>query len=256
VTLRQGPDTDIARAVLLSNYGQEELALDRLKDALACQPTVPYLTTLQAWYRFQMPPENNQFTSAAIDRVLLDFRPAFETPPDIPQPFFVRALLQATAGRWNEARSDLRQCRRKFGEGPFLTDVPGFNEWLNQAHASTSDYLEASSEVQDHLPVGVDQRIQLSQALLQRLEDENAVRDDGLAPEAVRGKRAWACFRLARLSAEKDDRPAALRYCEQALQANIPEVNADKLRNEAVGRWKDEEDFVKLLKPPGDTPPP
>src|SRR5262249_59416589 len=49
VTLRTGCDTPLARAVLLSNFGRRDPALDQLKDALSARPTVPFVHTFTAW---------------------------------------------------------------------------------------------------------------------------------------------------------------------------------------------------------------
>jgi hypothetical protein len=78
-TLRTGPDTPLARAVLLSNVGRDDPALEQLQDALSARPPVRYLHTLCAWLQLRSPPVG-ALTPEAIERILNALRPAFDCP--------------------------------------------------------------------------------------------------------------------------------------------------------------------------------
>src|SRR5262249_24036441 len=97
-----GCDNAIARAVLLSNFGRDNQALDRVNDALSCRPTVPYLHTLKAWFSLQVPADEGILTAEEVNRILSNLQPAFDTPPDDHNAYLIRALVYAAAGRWED----------------------------------------------------------------------------------------------------------------------------------------------------------
>src|SRR5262249_51392411 len=102
-TLRIGCDTAIAKAVLLGNFDREDAALDQVKDALSCHPTVPHLQTWKAWLRLRNPPDG-VLTADEVAAIRADLEPIFETPPEDFNPYFVRALLKTVSGNWDDAR--------------------------------------------------------------------------------------------------------------------------------------------------------
>src|SRR5262249_9893251 len=121
-TLRTGPDTPLARAVLLSNVGRDDPALEQLQDALSARPPSRYLYKLGAWFQLGSPPDG-ALTPEAIERILNALRPAFDSPPPDFNSYFVHALTLAAGGRWEEARVDLRQCRRRLADKQLPTSV-------------------------------------------------------------------------------------------------------------------------------------
>jgi predicted Ser/Thr protein kinase len=248
ITLRAGCDTPVARAVLLSNIGRHEPALDQMQDALSCRPTLPYLYTFRAWLQLQVPPDGI-LSAEEVQRILRDFQPAFDTPPDDASPYFVRALLQAAAGNWDEARRDLRQCRRNLGRDDLPTTVPTYADWLAKAHASTSEFLYSTRDLLGYLSVPVEVRIRLGEELLRRLADAGNVEQDGLKAEQVRDMKGWTHFGLAQAFAEKEERAKVLQHVREALQLKIPDLTAKNCQEDGTLKaWNDDAAFAQLYK--------
>jgi tetratricopeptide (TPR) repeat protein len=250
--LMGGCDHAIARAVLLSNFSRESQALDRVKDALSCQPTVPYLHTLKAWLRLQSPPDG-LLTVEEIDRILNDFQVAVDRSDDF-NVYFVRALLQAAAGRWEEARRDLRTCRRQLGkqsgQDSLPTNILAFNDWFIRAStAPPTKYAYATADVLGYLPAAEDQRIRLAETVLKRLDNPKLVQDERLADEEVRSMKGWTHYRLATTFAAKNDREGVLRHVREALSLRRPDLTPRTFReDQALGAWNDDPEFVKLYR--------
>jgi serine/threonine protein kinase len=244
VTLREGCDTAVARAVLLSNFDRNDPALDQITDALSCRPTVPYLHTLKSWLRMQIPPEGI-LSAEETDRILREFQTAFETPPDDYNTYFVRALLYAAAGRWNDARSDLRQCRIAAGSDTLPASNGDFQQWFALARdPSLSRYLNATVTVLAYLPVPSDVRVRLSEELLKRLANPVLVQQDNLPPEEVQSLKGWTHFRLAQAHAEKEDRTRVLQNVREALALKVPDLTPDALRGDgALSPWNEDPEF-------------
>jgi serine/threonine protein kinase len=245
-TLRTGCDTYLARAVLLSNFGRDEQAKDQLQDAFSSRPLLAYLYPLRAWLELQSPPDG-LLNAEEVDRMLRDLEPAFETPPDDFRPFLVRALLLATAGHWDDARRDLRECRRKLGPGELPPAVASYRDWLTQAGASTTEFLAATRDLLDSYAVPPDLRLRLGRDLLQRLGDAAVVAQDGLKDDQVRDLKGWTHFHLAQVCAQKEDRPGVLQHVRAALQLHVPDLTPQTCRQDGtLGAWNEDKEFVAL----------
>jgi serine/threonine protein kinase len=248
ITLRAGCDTPVARAVLLSNINRHEPALDQMQDALSSRPNLPYLYTFRAWLQLQVPPDGT-LSAEEVQRILHDFQPAFDTPPDDASSFFVRALLQAAAGSWDEARRDLRLCRRNLHRDDLPTTVPAYSDWLAKAHASTSEYLYSTRDLLGYLSVPVEVRIRLGEELLRRLADAGNVEQDGLKEEQARDMKGWTHFGLAQAFAEKEERAKVLQHVREALQLKMPDLTAKTCQEDGTLKaWNDDAEFAQLYK--------
>jgi tetratricopeptide (TPR) repeat protein len=247
VTLRKGPGTPVARAVLLSNSGRDEAALEQVKDALSCRPGFPYAHTLAAWLHLRTRPDAG-LTAEEAGRLLRDLQPGFEPLPEDFNSFFVRALVQAAAGRWEEARADLRSCRRRLGRDELPASVPAYGDWLVRANAGTTEYLDATLAVLGQLPAPPESRVAVAEVIVRRLDDPAAVAKDGLKPERVQALRAAAHLALARAWAGKPEGKARVReHLELALKQQAPGVTAAALRaDSAFSAWNEDPDFVAL----------
>jgi tetratricopeptide (TPR) repeat protein len=248
VTPLGGCDTAVARAVLLSNFGREGPALDRVNDALSCQPTVHYLHTLKAWLRLQAPPDGI-LTSEEVDRILRDFHQAFDTPPDDFSPYFIQALLLAVQGHWDQSAQYLRSCRKKLpGRDALPTAVPAYNAWFLQAAGPSTKYLDATLEVLWVLPaVPVDLRVRLPQEILARLTDANAVQQERLKPEEVKRLKGWTHYRLAKAFAGKNEKDNVLRHLSEALGTRLPDLKPQTCRDDGTfSGWNDDPAFKAL----------
>jgi hypothetical protein len=244
-TTRIGPDTAIARAVLLSNFDRPEMALDQVRDALSCRPTVPYLPTFKAWLSLQAP--EDRLSSDEVKRLLRELQAAFETPPDTYHPYFVRALLHAAAGDWAEARYDLSQCRRLLGQDALPTSNSVYAGWYARSNGHTTDYLDATQEVLAALSAPVNVRIRLGETVLGRLNDAGIVAQEGLAAPDVLLRKGWTHYKLARAYAEKDDRPRGLQHMREALELKLADLKPETFRGDvAFAAWKDDPEFQKL----------
>jgi tetratricopeptide (TPR) repeat protein len=247
-TLRAGCDTAVARAVLLRNFGRDDQALEQVQDALSDHPQLPYLYTLRAWLRLQTPTTpDGTLTAEEVERILRELQPAFEAPPDDFNPYFVRALVLAAAGRWADARSDLRACRRQLGRDDLPTSVAVYDAWMKQAQAATAAYLYTTRDVLDTLSVPAELRLRLGQELLQRLADPGAVAQDGLTEKRVGELKGWVHFRLAQVYAQKDDKSAVLREAREALQLRVSELTPKTFRDDGTFMaWNDDLEFKAL----------
>jgi tetratricopeptide (TPR) repeat protein len=260
--LMGGCDHAIARAVLLSNFSRETQALDRINDALSCQPAVPFLHTVRAWLRLQAPPDG-LLAVEEIDRILNDFQVAVDRSDDF-NPYFVRALLHAAAGRWKQARSDLRTCRRQLGKQlgreTLPTNVPVFNDWLVQAStAPLTRYACTTSEVLGYLPVAEDQRIRFAETVLNLLDDSRQVQEDALSAEEIRSMKGRTHYRLASSFAAKNERDGVFRHVRAALALRHPDLTVKTFReDQALSAWNADPEFAKLyqeFETPAPAPP-
>jgi serine/threonine protein kinase len=240
-------ETAIAWAVLLNNFGRDQQAQERVNDAL----NVPYAYTLRAWLRLQAPVDG-PLSAADVNRILHDFEPAFDSPPDDFNTFFVRALVRAAAGRWDDARADLRDCRKRLGVNPLPTGDGFYTEWLNRAdnkQPQDTQYLDATLNILWYLAVPEDLRINLAEEILKRLNDPNIITQDKLMAEDVKRRKAWTHFRLGKSFAQKNDKAGVRRQIEAALALKCPEIKPETFRNEgAFSGWNEDPEFVKMYK--------
>src|SRR5205823_4514221 len=123
------------------------------------------LHIFRAWVLLHAP-NDQRLTSDEALQLLRELQPVFTTPPEIPPPYFVRALVHTAAGQWEEARLDLVQCRKLLGKDELPTTVGAYSAWYRQAGAATTVYLDATQEVLAHLPVSPGLRIRLGEEVL------------------------------------------------------------------------------------------
>jgi tetratricopeptide (TPR) repeat protein len=241
-------ESAVAWTVLLSNFDRFDRALERVDDALSCNPTLPYLHTVKAWLRLQAPPDGS-LTSEEVAQILGDFQAAFKSPPEEFNPYFVRALLHATSGKWESARHDLRTCRRKLTNGALPTGIAAYNTWLAQADASLTRYLDATSEVLNYLAVPVDVRISLSQAVLKRLTDTQGAAAEGIAPDEIKTMKGWTHVRLAAGFAAKNDKAGVLEHAREALAARLSDLTPKTFTDDSTfAAWNGDPEFTELYK--------
>jgi predicted Ser/Thr protein kinase len=241
-TLRQGGDTALARAVLLSNYGRPDPALDQLQDALNGAPTLGPLHTFKAWLRLHHPSDGT-LTPDDLQSIVRDLDPLFETAPEEFAPYLVRALVDAAAGRWEDARADLRQGRRRLGPDG-LPSGDAHRGWLDVVDAPDVRFLDATVDVVWQLPTPVDLRIKLAEELVQRL---NSPPPMGLTAAEHRHMQGFNHLRLAKFRAEKDDRDGVVRHLRLALGLRLDDLTPDVCRNDdSLKAWNDHPDFVRL----------
>src|SRR5262249_50147793 len=153
-------------------------------------------------------------------------------------------LVQAAAGRWEGARHDLRQCRRRLGRDDLPGAVPAYGEWLARANASTAEYLYATRGVLDYLPGPGDLRVRLCPEGPQR---RGGAAPDGLQPDQVRDMKGWLHFTLAQASAQQEDRGGVLRHLREALRLRVPGLTPQACRDDAtLSAWNEDKEFVAL----------
>ena len=245
-TLRVGGDTALARAVLLSNFDRNDPALEQLTDALSYRPTVPYLHTLKAWLKMQVP-SDGILSAEETDRILRDFQAVFESPPEEYNTYFVRALLYAAAGRWQDARRDLRRCREVAATETILASNGDFQQWFSLASDTTSRFLNATITVLYYLPVPGDVRVKLSEELLRRLVAPALVQEDNLPADEVANLKGWTHVRLAEAYAEREDRARVLQNVREALAQKVPELTPQFFREHGtLSPWNEDEEFKTL----------
>jgi hypothetical protein len=233
--------------VLLNNFGRDQQAQERINDALK----VPYAHTLRAWLRLQAPAEGPLGT-AEVSRIIHDFEPAFDSPPDDFNTYFVRALLRTAAGRWDDARDDLRNCRKRLGATPLPTGDGTYQEWLNRAdnkQPQDTFYLDATLNVLWYFAVPEDLRIQLGEEILKRLSDPNILAQEKIPEDDAKRRKGQTYIRLGKSYAQKNDKANVQRQIEAALALKLPDLKPDTIRNDsAFSPWNEDPDFVKLYK--------
>jgi serine/threonine protein kinase len=244
-----GCDHAIARAMILFDFGRESLALDRVNDALSCQPQVPYVHTFKAWLRL-MAPSDGLLTAEEITRILNDFQAAFDHPDDF-NSYFVRALLLAATSRWEEARSDLRTCRRmlaKLGRDSLPTSVSPYNNWLAQAStAPPTRYVYTTSDMVAKLPVVDDLKIRLAETVLKRLDNPQLVQSEGIRDDELKNMKGWTHYRLAVSYAARNEKRRVLEHVKAALELHRPDLTSKTFRNDAsVNQWNNDPEFNRL----------
>ena len=241
-------ESAVAWTVLLSNFDRFDRALERVDDALACNPTIPYLHAVKAWLRLQAPPDGS-LTSEEVAQILGDFQAAFKSPPEDYNSYFVRALLHATAGNWEAARHDLRTSRRKLPGGVLPSGIAAYNTWMAQADPSLTRYLDATSEVLNYLAVPVEVRISLSEAVLKRLGDSQGAAAEGLADAEVKTMKGWTHVRLAAAFAAKNDKAGVLEHARLALELRLADLTPKTFTDDATfAAWNADPEFTELYK--------
>jgi hypothetical protein len=192
-------------------------------------------------------PADRRLTPEEALQVLRELDPAITPAPQAPAPYFVRALVRASAGQWEEARLDLGRCRALLGREELSATEPAFAAWVRQANAATTLYLDATQDVLALLPVPPELRIRLGEDVQRRLADSATVMQEGLSDDELRQCKGRAHVRLARAYAAKGDRTATLKQIEEALKLKLPDVKAAIFRDETgFEAWKDDPEFVKL----------
>lgn len=245
-TLQAGPDTPLAQAVLLLNLGELDGALEHVNVALSYRPDDPLPYVLKAWLKLSVPREA-PLASTDVERLLDDLRPAFDPVPNDFNPFFVRALLETLAGRWDLARNDVFEARRKLGKSD-PSDVPAYNRWYATANASPTEFYFATQDVLLNCGASTEPRVRLAHELLKRLNDSMLIKLDGLDEAEVRRMKGWTYYHLAICSAENKDRDGTLGHLREAVGTNLADLSPDAVREEPIfADWHDDEAFVQLL---------
>lgn len=243
----RGADHAVARMVLNANFGRYDAAQDQINDAKSLRPGAP-LTVYAAWLGL-LNPSDGQLSVADADGILRELAPIFETPPDGAPPYYVRALANAAAGRWEDARGDVRQLAKFVGPNPPLGINWPVRIWLSHANGSTTRFLHAEVDVlwQLQMPTPVDLRISVANEVVRRATDPEICRQEGLMTRDSAAIRAFVHWSLAKFHAEKSDRDGVFKHVRAALVEKVDDVHAGKFRDDEMLRFYNADpDFVKL----------
>jgi tetratricopeptide (TPR) repeat protein len=244
VSPRFGFEAATGRAVLLSNFGRNELALDQLTEAAGRSALPAPVVALRAWFMLNNPPDG-ELSAAHAGQVLQQLGPSFETPPDEFALYLARAIAHAAAGRWDDARRDLLDGKRVYRA---TWPPPGaYATWCETTAGPATKFLDATVELIGVLPTPPDLRIRLQEELIRRLTGPDTALRDGLDADEVRALTAWGHYRLARFWADKDDRANVLKHIRLALAFRLDDLNPQLFRDDAVFKaWNNEDEFTKL----------
>lgn len=245
VSPRFGVESATGRAVLLSNFGRNELALDQLTEAAGRVTLPPPVAALRAWFQLNNPPDG-ELSAAYAGQLLQQFGPSFETPPDEFGLYFTRALTQAAAGRWDDARRDILDGKRKY-RGMAWPPPGGYGAWCQTATGPVTKFLDTTIERLGDFPTPVDLRIRLQEELIRRLTGPDPALRDGIVADEIRAMTAWGNYRLAKFWAEKNDRANVLKHIRRALAFRLADLTAQTFQDDsAIKAWNNEVEFAKL----------
>ncbi|HEV3025160.1 MAG TPA: hypothetical protein VGX76_21965, partial [Pirellulales bacterium] len=244
-TLQSGPDTPLAQAVLLFNLHELEVAQEHVNVALSHRPSEALPYVFKVWLVLSIPREA-PLSATDVDRLMDDMQPAFEPTPRDYNPYFARALLQALAGRWDQARFDLSECRRRLGRSA-PTDVPEYNEWCDRANAPLTQFYFATLGAISRAGASLELSEKLAELVLGRLNDAGAVKRDDVGENELRRMKGLSHYHLALRSAELKDREKTLDHLRQTVQVRLDELPLEALRETpAFSDWRDDEAFVQV----------
>ncbi|HVJ81365.1 MAG TPA: hypothetical protein VNC50_09880, partial [Planctomycetia bacterium] len=253
-TPSRGPDAAVARAVLLANFERPDPAVDVLADAIIVRQSNANWLCFRIWLNLVNPP-SGQLDASQVKSLRDELNQIFETPPETPPPYVLRALAYAAVGEWEAARSDLRNYRKKLKVPVPPTVDPVFQTWIDSAEGSTVRFLDATIAVLWRLPTPVDNRIRFAEAALKRIDEApppNSKPIEILTDTEKRDLRAVAHWRLARFWAETDkEQKRVLAHLRLALEQNSVEMTLQRLRSdEALRAFMDDSEFAKALAAP------
>ena len=250
VTLRQGCDTPIARAVILTNMDWSLSASDQqLQDALSCRPTVSQLQAVRTWLRLRSP-EDGTHTRESLNRLLNEFQEKHVDDSDEHTANFVQAVLYAGLERFPEARRALRLCRRKYNRTEGWLALEDFHQrWIDSSEESETSLLFATRVIVAQLPIAPDVALRLHAELLKRLDDNDILKVEGHSETDIQTFRAWSQFSLAEIHAGRVDREQVFEHVRFALEQLSPEINGETCRNHwAFAEWKEDAAFEQLYR--------
>ena len=250
VTLRQGCDTPIARAVILTNMDWSLSASEQqLQDALSCRPTVPQLQSVRTWLRLKSP-EDGTHTPESLNRLLREFLERSVDDSEEQTADFVKAVLYAGLERYPEARRALRVCRRKYKQTEgWLSLDSDHQQWIDSSEASETAMLYATRPIVAQLPIAPDVGFRLHEALWSRLENTDALVAEGHSEAEIREFRAWTQFSHAEIHAARVEREQVLEHIRLALEQKLPDIHGEMCRNHwAFAEWKDDAAFDELYR--------
>ena len=243
---RIGVESSTGRAVLLLNYGRQDLALDQLIEAAARRTLPPPVAALHAWLQLQSPPDG-ELSPAHAGQVLKLLEPVFETPPEEFSLYLVRALTYAAIGRWHEARRDLLDGKRHYRGGAWPPTEGNYVEWCRDAIGPPVRFLDATIIILWNLPTPADLRIRLQDELLKGMTGPDDSMRRGVPLDELRSMTGWGHYRLARFWADKDDRSNVLKHTRLALAFRLPNLGVDTFKDDPVIQaWNNEAEFASL----------
>jgi serine/threonine protein kinase/tetratricopeptide (TPR) repeat protein len=241
----RGADHAVARMVLNANFGRHDAAQDQLADAMSLRPGEP-LTVYAAWLKL-LNPTDGQLSVADAESILKDLAKVFETPPSDAPPYYVRALANAAAGRWEDARGDVRQLVKFTGPNLVPSIAWQVRLWISHANGSTTKFQHAIVDVLWQLPTPVDLRINIANEVIKRASDPEICKQEGIIPRDAAAIRAFVHWRLAKFSAEKSDRDGVYRHAMAALREKADDMHAGKFRDDEMLRvYNSDPDFIEL----------
>src|SRR5262249_1036205 len=152
----------------------------------------------KGWLLLCVPPDG-VLSPQETGRILRELQPAFETPPEAYNPYFIRALVTTTVGNWWDAQDDLKKCKEHLHEGELPSDVTIHNEWYIRASGPPTEFLDYTQVLLDTLPLMPDVRIRLGEEVIRLLQDPEILKRDDLSQDTARVKLGLTHQRLAKL---------------------------------------------------------
>ncbi len=122
-----------------------------------------------------------------------------------------------------------------------------FQSWLLASEQSEARFQDATVDALGQLPFPIDVRFATQLELLESLNNSEWAEQNGLAEQDLNELRASGHFRLAKMSAERDDRDGVLEHLRQCLEQSVEDYDVERLQaDETLQPWNSDEEFQEL----------
>ncbi len=156
-------------------------------------------------------------------------------------------MTHAAIGRWQEARRDLIDGKRRYRRGNWPPAEGSYADWCRDVVSPPVKFLDSTIVILWNLPTPPEIRIRLQDELIRGLTGPDESLRRGLPPAELKMLTGWGHYRLARFWADKDDRANVLKHARLALACRLPNLGVTTFKDDPVIQaWNNEADFASL----------
>jgi serine/threonine protein kinase len=235
-----------SRAVLLESFGRNQRAIDQLSEFVDRSDVPAVLVAMWVWLQLSQP-EDGEVDLALASSLLKSTEIAMDGTPPLFSIYFVRGLCYAAMGLPMEARREILRGKTVCGITDWGTIESDYRFWLEAADASFATFRDRTVDALWRLPVPSSVRFQLQENLVRDLTHSSTATSSE-DTESVRNEMiAQGLFRLAKMSAERDDRAAVLRFARESLSRNAQNVTIETMQHDdQLSAWNTDAEFQEI----------